>query len=147
MNLPWKQESTFLLTNDRSVDDAVATEFIERIGFASDCCDEDACCDKMNRDKHSYDFESYEYLQRCISVVEYEANDWKDSKCNCPYFFKTFLCRHVIFMAVLNTKVKIPLQYKGIPIDGKKRRGRVSKAKKVYKIQDDEMIERNKAKK
>ena len=61
---------------------------------------------------------------------------WKQIPCNCWYFLKIYVCRHVLFLAVAKKKIKVPLAYRGVLIDNKQRRDRISKTMKAFEVQD-----------
>ena len=135
----WKEDGLFYIANDASVDNAVMKTYMDRIGCVADCGDsDDDGCDKFN----NFDFDQFEYLQRAISVVEFDADDWKKSKCNCWYFLKNYQCRHVMFLAVLNNKAVIPLVHRQIPIDNKQRKGRIANALKAFVVQDNNTVKK-----
>ena len=92
----------------------------------------DCDCDKFMQ----YDFGQFEYIQLCISRVQFVEDDWKQSQSNCWYFLKNYLCRHFLFVTVVKKKIKVPLAYRGVQID-KPRRGRISKAMKAFEVQDN----------
>ncbi len=37
----------------------------------------------------------------CVEMPK-EKSKWCDSVCNCPSFFKKFVCKHVVWLAILN---------------------------------------------
>ena len=78
----WRHEGSYLLANDLSVDNAVCDEYISKLSCSSECLNSDSECDNFKK----YDFNQFEFLQRCISAVEYDSNDWKKSTCNYWYF-------------------------------------------------------------
>jgi uncharacterized Zn finger protein len=55
--------------------------------------------------------------------------------CNCPSFFKKYMCKHVVGLAIRSRFCTPPVAAKNIPIGQKRRRGRPSKAKKALLIQ------------
>ncbi len=59
---------------------------------------------------------------------------WKEGRCSCPSFFKTFLCKHIIGLAIRLKYVKPPPEAKQIPIGEKRKRGRPKKAGKALLI-------------
>lgn len=64
-----------------------------------------------------------------------ENEEWKNGICNCPVFYKEYMCKHLIGISMRNKFCKIPLIAKNIPIDTKRKRGRPSKAKKALIVQ------------
>jgi len=53
---------------------------------------------------------------------------------DCPYYFKNFLCKHLIGLAIRLKAVALPVEAKNIPIGLKRKRGRPAKAKKALLI-------------
>ena len=66
-----------------------------------------------------------------------EVNDstWKKSKRNCPAFFKYYICKHAIGMAIRLKYRKLPLVAKTVPIDQERKRGRPEKVKPALLVQ------------
>lgn len=62
-------------------------------------------------------------------------NEWIHSKCNCPIFFKEYMCKHILGLAIRLKLTKPPPEAKNIPIGQKRKRGRPSKAKPALIIQ------------
>ena len=62
-------------------------------------------------------------------------SDWKKSKCNCPAFFKNYICKHVVGMAIRLKYCKPPPAAKTVPIGEKRKRGRPAKAKPALLVQ------------
>jgi len=56
---------------------------------------------------------------------------WKDSTCSCPYFYKDFICKHIIGIAI-RLKLCSPLAYvKDVVCERKKKRGAPKKNSKA----------------
>jgi hypothetical protein len=64
-----------------------------------------------------------------------DQSKWLYDICNCPAFFKKFMCKHVFCMAIRLNYCKPPPAAKNVLIDEKRYRGRPSKAKKALLIQ------------
>lgn len=60
---------------------------------------------------------------------------WDDGKCDCPDFFKKFICKHLVGMAIRLKLVKPPIEVKTVPLGEKRKRGRPAKAKKALLTQ------------
>ncbi|CAF4632468.1 unnamed protein product [Rotaria sp. Silwood2] len=68
--------------------------------------------------------------------MEMENNEaWKKSKCNCPAFFKHYICKHIVGMTIRLKHCKPPPAAKTVPIGEKRKRGRPAKAKAALLIQ------------
>ena len=84
-----------------------------------------------------YSFDQYKakaFNVRC-GTLPVDKLKWLDGLCNCPAFFKQFLCKHVVDVAIrLNYCKPLPAA-KHIKIGKKHRRGRLSKAKNALLIQ------------
>ncbi|CAF3842823.1 unnamed protein product [Rotaria sordida] len=63
------------------------------------------------------------------------ATEWKSGLCNCPSFFKEYICKHIMGMAIRLKFCKPPPSAKDIPLGEKRNRGRPRKATKVLLIQ------------
>jgi hypothetical protein len=63
-----------------------------------------------------------------------ESSDWKRGTCSCPSFFKKYMCKNVVGLAIRSKFCIPPVEAKNIPIGQKRKRGRPSKAKKALLI-------------
>ncbi len=84
-----------------------------------------------------YSFDQYKNKAFNIWCVTLPADKlkWLDGVCNCPAFFKKFMCKHVVGMGIRLNYCKPPPAAKNIPIGEKRRRGRPTKPKKALLIQ------------
>ncbi|CAF3990042.1 unnamed protein product [Rotaria magnacalcarata] len=73
-------------------------------------------------------FEIVEKWSKCYEKVD--KLKWLDGVCNCAAFFKKFMCKHVVSMAIRLDHCKPPPAAKNVKIGDKKSRGRPSKSKK-----------------
>lgn len=60
---------------------------------------------------------------------------WVNGKCTCPIFFKNYMCKHIIGLAIRLKYVAPPAQAKSVPIGQKRKRGRPAKARPALIIQ------------
>ncbi|CAF3306315.1 unnamed protein product [Rotaria sp. Silwood2] len=84
-----------------------------------------------------YSFDQYKAKAFNIWHVTLPMDEakWLDGQCNCPEFFKKFMCKHIVGLAIRLNYCKPPPAAKNIKIEEKRRRGRPSKAKKALFIQ------------
>ncbi|CAF0823975.1 unnamed protein product [Adineta steineri] len=68
-------------------------------------------------------------------ILPMDLAKWLNGQCNCPVYFKKFMCKHIVGMAIRLNYSKPPPTAKNFPIGKKRRRGRPSKAKKALLIQ------------
>lgn len=68
-------------------------------------------------------------------VMPKEKNEWMKGICNCPQFFRKYMCKHILGLAIRLKYAAPPLEAKNIPIGQKRKRGRPSKAKRALIIQ------------
>ena len=66
-----------------------------------------------------------------ITTLPQDQAKWKDGVCTCPAFFKDYLCKHILGLAIRRKDVKPPPAAKQIPIGQKRKRGRPIKATKA----------------
>lgn len=59
------------------------------------------------------------------------TDQWMNGTCNCPSYLKTFMCKHVLGIAIRLKLVTPSFEAKQIPIGEKRKRGRPKKAKKA----------------
>ena len=68
-------------------------------------------------------------------ILPKNRTDWKKGECNCPAFFKKFLCKHVVGLAIRLKAAFPPIEAKNDPFSVKAKRGRPTKSKKALLIQ------------
>lgn len=64
-----------------------------------------------------------------------QQSAWLNGKCTCPIFFKNYMCKHVIGLAIRLKYVTPPAEAKNIPIGQKRKRGRPAKARPALIVQ------------
>lgn len=81
-----------------------------------------------------YDWDSFEEFK--INSFEawkvhFDESEWTNSRCTCPAFYKQFICKHVVGIALrLQHAIAAP-EAKTVEIGCKRKRGRPAKAKKA----------------
>lgn len=80
----------------------------------------------LNQCKSLEDFKKYAFA---FYTVEMPSNDWRKGTCTCPSFYKKFICKHLVGMAMRYKLVEPPLAAKTVPLGQKRKRGRPRKAK------------------
>ena len=80
---------------------------------------------------------TFNQFQKPFDIWCMEMNDsiWEKSKCNCPNFFKTYICKHIVGMAVRLKYCKPPAAAKTVSIGEKRKRGRPANAKPALLVQ------------
>ena len=73
------------------------------------------------------DLDNYLSINYKVKKVILNANNWLFSSCTCKHFFKYYICKHIITIAVKNKLASIDYSYQNI--GEKKKRGRQAKAK------------------
>ncbi|CAF3981206.1 unnamed protein product [Adineta steineri] len=68
-------------------------------------------------------------------ILPMDSAKWLNGQCNCPVYFKKFMCKYIVGLAIRLNYCKPPPAAKNIPIGEKRRRDRPSKAKKALLIQ------------
>lgn len=67
-----------------------------------------------------------------IYELSFVNNDnWHQSTCTCPSYFKLYLCKHIIGLAILKKLALVPRHIKSVKIGQKIKAGRPAKAKKA----------------
>lgn len=67
-------------------------------------------------------------------MVTFNTEDWRKSTCSCPKFFKKYICKHVLGIAIDEKLVKPPKTANTDVIGPKRKRGRKPNAKKALLI-------------
>ena len=80
-------------------------------------------------------FEEFLQLHFAVWRIEIDLNSFDESSCNCPFFMKNFVCKHVTGLGIRLKLIVPPLQAKCIPIGQKRKRGRAARAKPALLIQ------------
>ncbi|XP_077282967.1 uncharacterized protein LOC143908979 [Arctopsyche grandis] len=60
-----------------------------------------------------------------------DNDKWEDGECSCPHFLKTYMCKHLLGVAIRLKFVRPPPEAKNLDIGMKRKRGRPPKAKKA----------------
>lgn len=63
-----------------------------------------------------------------------DKTNWADGRCTCPNFFKKFMCKHILALALRLKLAQPPVEAKSVPIGEKRRRGRPKKAAKALLV-------------
>ncbi|RNA21708.1 hypothetical protein BpHYR1_001379 [Brachionus plicatilis] len=50
-------------------------------------------------------------LNNSIRIVRTNPDNWKFSKCTCYDYFKTWMCKHILVIAIANNQIYIPEKY------------------------------------
>lgn len=80
-------------------------------------------------------YESFEDFSKhafACYYVNMPKNDWSSGKCSCAAFYKEFICKHLLGMAIRYNFIQPPLEAKQVPIGQKRKRGRPQKAKNAF---------------
>ena len=61
----------------------------------------------------------------CVSeVVDFDKTNWLNSTCNCPVFFKKYICKHICAIAISMSLYIPPPRAKATPFKKCRKRGR-----------------------
>ena len=82
-------------------------------------------------------FDQFKDLQFGIwkATLSDNASEWQQGICNCPSFFKEYICKHIVGMAIRLKFCRPPSAAKDIPLGEKQKRGRPRKATKALLTQ------------
>lgn len=69
-----------------------------------------------------------------VWTVKLPKENWKEGVCSCPHFFKTFICKHILGIAMRLKFIKPPPEARSVPIGQKRRRGRPKKATRALLV-------------
>jgi len=87
--------------------------------------------EKQSKIKSWRSFDKYAAAQTRIWKMEMEGEDWESATCTCPSYWKNYICKHILGIAIrLNIFSVIPAA-KNVPLGQKRKRGRPAKAKKA----------------
>lgn len=84
-------------------------------------------------DSHrEHEYQSFDdFKNRAFNIYEItfpaNTNDWRNSDCTCPWFFKKYMCKHIIAIAYRLGILKKPNKADQ-PLEAKKKAGRPKKA-------------------
>lgn len=76
-------------------------------------------------------FEQFRKRAFKIWIVTIEDKNWETGVCSCPNFFKRFICKHLVGIAIRLKYAKPPPAAKNVPIGQKRKRGRPKLTKKA----------------
>ncbi|KAJ8713391.1 hypothetical protein PYW07_013761 [Mythimna separata] len=93
--------------------------------------------DKIQKFENAWtDFDDYKVQWFSKWRVDLPHNiDWMYGKCNCPAFYKNYMCKHIIGLAIRLKLANPPPEAKNVLIGQKRKRGRPSKAKPALIVQ------------
>lgn len=77
------------------------------------------------------------YFRKCIVSFATPLNktNWEKGTCDCSEFFKEYICKHIVGIALRLKLVEAPIEAKSIPIGQKRKRGRPAHAKAALVLQ------------
>lgn len=78
---------------------------------------------------HCKSLDEFKKFAFAYYTVEMPSNNWRKGSCTCPSFYKMFICKHLVGMAMRYRLVEPPLAAKSVPLGQKRKRGRPKKAK------------------
>jgi len=81
-------------------------------------------------------FDEYDNLINGIWCTTLSRDNFRNSTCTCPSYFKDYICKHIIGCAALEKLIKIPSVAKSVEIGQKPKRGRPKLAKKALQRQE-----------
>ena len=85
-------------------------------------------------------FDDFVEFETSVYGLDMNEVDWRQSRCNCPFFHKNYICKHIIGLSKqLNIgdmkNCVIPATAKQILLGQKRKRGAPTKAKKALLTQ------------
>lgn len=60
-----------------------------------------------------------------------DKSQWTKGTCNCPSFFKKYMCKHIVGLAIRSKVCTPPVEAKNVRIGEKRKRGRPAKASRA----------------
>lgn len=85
-------------------------------------------------------FDGYYSSFNSIYFIDFDNDDWKKSRCSCPFWSKNFICKHVVGISERLNLYEFPLNVKVIPIGQKRKRGRPKNTLECLELQPDEQV-------
>ena len=73
-----------------------------------------------------------------IKMIEFNNSQWSLSTCTCRDWFKKYVCKHVISLAIELKHVKYPTL--DLDIEGKRKQGRPRLARPALERKDDDNL-------
>ena len=78
-------------------------------------------------------------MKECC-LVWLNEESWAKSTCTCYYYFKKYICCHIVTIAVNLNKTIIPAEFRDTVVGQKTKRGKKKKAKKALFKQYDNLV-------
>lgn len=132
----WRKAAEMHQTHFKSFKAKGSTDDKSTYVVPSSQCDIDNANEKCYKSLTRREWQSFdEYIdfgfhQFWITTVS--MTDWKiSSTCSCPCFFKQYMCKHVMALAVKEKLVELPVFSNPVPLAKKRKPGAISKAKKA----------------
>lgn len=98
------------------------------------------CAETIDDSTEWPDFDSFK--KKSFSFYDTTFNypvkreNWLQGKCDCKDYFKLYICRHIIGIAIRLKCITPPAEAKTVPIGQKRKRGRPAKAKAALLVQN-----------
>lgn len=89
----------------------------------------------MTYDESWHTFDEFKEKNFAFWKTELPNAGWKQGTCTCPQFFKIYICKHILGLAIRLKLTTPPLEAKLIPIGLKRKRGRPTKSKPALILQ------------
>ena len=122
-------EDAYLLSLDHQVDFERYVEIL--------ACDENCYIDGECEFVSCMNFDSFVEFTNLIRVVRFNELDWKFSICTCKDYHKSYMCKHIIVIALHKKSITIPEKYYDTVIGSKPKPGRKKKAQDWHIIQNN----------
>ena len=123
-----KAEDAFLLSHDHSADFEKYIDLLD----CNEICYEDGCELIGN-----FNFDTLMEFINSIRMVRLDKKNWKLSQCTCIDYFKTYVCKHIITIAISQKRTVIPEKFFDSVIGQKPKPGRKKKARAWNVIQNN----------
>jgi hypothetical protein len=75
------------------------------------------------------------HLQRLWVVTFFDGTDWRNtSTCNCPDFYKSFICKHIVCVAIISKQYEVPIQAMTLPLNTRRKPGRPTQVSQALSL-------------
>lgn len=93
-------------------------------------------CKKFEKHWETFDEFKVQHFSKWQISLPLNTEEWKlGGKCDCPTFYKIYMCKHIIGLALRLKHTVLPVGVKNILMGEKRKRGRPSKSKQALIIQ------------
>lgn len=76
-------------------------------------------------------FNTHTETMNRLWMLKFQPNSWEESICSCPFFLKSYSCKHIVGLASKLNLFELSAKAKTVPLGERRNRGRPAKCSKT----------------